>query len=63
VATYQQVTKYFQKIENRDGSGAVRNARAVKTAYDRVHPSGGLHQLDKMFLDIPSQLREGLAGI
>ena len=61
VATYQQVTKYFQKSKIVDGSGAVRNARAVKTAYEIECIRQAAYQLDKMFLDIPSQLREGLA--
>ncbi|HYR87585.1 MAG TPA: Xaa-Pro peptidase family protein [Terriglobia bacterium] len=60
VSTYQQVTKHFQKSKIVDGSGAVRNARAVKTPYEIECIRQAAHQLDKMFLDIPSQLREGL---
>jgi len=39
---------------------AVRNARAVKTAFEIDCIRQAAHQLDKMFLDIPSQLHEGL---
>src|SRR3989440_2333587 len=60
VATYQQVSKYFPKSKIVDGSSAVRNARAVKTSYEVECIRRAAQQLDKMFLDIPSQLREGL---
>ena len=60
VATYQQVSKYFPKSKIVDGSAAVRNARAVKTPYEIECIRRAAQQLDKMFLDIPSQLREGL---
>ena len=60
VATYQQVSKYFSKSKVVDGSGAVRSARAVKSAYEIECIRRAAKQLDTMFLDIPSQLREGL---
>ena len=60
VATYQQISKFFSKSKIVDGSGALRNARAVKTAYEIECIRRAAQQLDKMFLDIPSQLREGL---
>jgi Xaa-Pro aminopeptidase len=60
VATYQQISKHFQKCKIVDGSMAVRNARAVKTAFEIDCIRQAALQLDKMFLDIPSQLREGL---
>ena len=60
VATYQQVSKYFPKAKVVDGSSAVRNARAVKTSYEIECIRRAAEQLDKVFLDIPSQLREGL---
>ena len=60
VATYQQVSRYFTKSKIVDGSAAVRNARAVKTPYEIECIRRAAQQLDKMFLDIPSQLREGL---
>src|SRR5206468_5945702 len=59
-ATYQQVSKYFPKSKIVDGSAAVRNARAVKTPYEIECIRRAAEQLDRMFLDIPSQLREGL---
>src|SRR5438034_4435753 len=60
VATYQQVSKYFLKSKIVDGSSAVRNARAVKTSYEIECIRRAAEHLDKVFLDIPSQLREGL---
>src|SRR5439155_23478184 len=60
VLTYQQISKHFQKSRIVDGSMAVRNARAVKTDFEIDCIRQAAHQLDKMFLDIPSQLREGL---
>lgn len=61
VATYQQISKHFQKSKIVDGSMAVRNARSVKTPYEVGCIREAARQLDTMFLDIPSQLREGLA--
>jgi Xaa-Pro aminopeptidase len=61
MATYQQVSKYFSRSKIVDGSMAVRNARAVKTPYEVECIRRAAKQLDAMFLDIPSQLHEGLA--
>jgi Xaa-Pro aminopeptidase len=61
VATYQQVSKYFQKSSVVDGSATLRNARAVKTAYEVECIRQAARQLDEVFLDIPSQLHTGLA--
>jgi Xaa-Pro aminopeptidase len=61
VATYQQVSKYFQKSKIVDASMAIRSARAVKTPYEIECIRKAAQQLDRAFLDIPSQLREGLA--
>src|SRR5438034_7637040 len=61
VATYQQISKYFSKSKIVDGSMPVRNARAVKTPYEVECIRRAAQQLDTMFLDIPSQLHEGLA--
>lgn len=61
LTTYQQVTKYFSKAKIVDGSTPVRNARAVKTAYEVECIRRAAKQLDTMFLDIPAQLHEGLA--
>jgi len=60
VATYQQVSKYFSKSKIVDGSTAVKSARSVKTPYEIECIRRAAQQLDTMFLDIPSQLREGL---
>jgi Xaa-Pro aminopeptidase len=60
VSTYQQISKHFQKSTIVDGSMALRNARAVKTAFEIECIRQAALQLDKMFLDIPAQLREGL---
>ncbi len=61
LATYQQLSKYFQKSKIVDGSMPVRQARSVKTPYEIECIRQAAQQLDVMFLDIPSQLREGLA--
>src|SRR6184192_2597835 len=61
VATYQQISKYFSKSKIVDGSSAVKTARAVKSAYEVECIRRAAKQLDTMFLDIPSQLREGLS--
>jgi Xaa-Pro dipeptidase len=60
VSTYQQISKHFQKSRIVDGSMAIRNARAVKTAFEVECIRQAALQLDKVFLDIPAQLREGL---
>jgi Xaa-Pro aminopeptidase len=60
VSTYQQLSKYFPKSKIVDGSTAVRNARAVKTPYEIECIRRAAKQLDTMFLDVPSQLHEGL---
>ncbi|PYS52889.1 MAG: aminopeptidase P family protein [Acidobacteria bacterium] len=61
VATFQQVSKHFEKCNIVDASGTLRNARAVKTLYEIECIRRAAHQLDTVFLDIPLQLREGLA--
>lgn len=61
VATYQQISKYFSKSKIVDGSTPVRTARGVKTPYEIECIRRAAKQLDTMFLDIPSQLHEGLA--
>lgn len=60
VATFQQISKYFSKSKAVDGSAAVKSARSVKTPYEVECIRRAAQQLDTMFLDIPSQLREGL---
>src|SRR5215831_8538211 len=61
VATYQQISKYFSKSKIVDGSTPVKTARGVKTPYEIECIRRAAKQLDTMFLDIPSQLHEGLA--
>lgn len=60
VATFQQVSKNFSKSKIVDGSTPIRNARGVKTPYEVECIRRAAKQLDTMFLDIPSQLHEGL---
>jgi len=61
VTTFQQVSKHFSKSKIVDASAPVRNARGVKTPYEVECIRRAAKQLDTMFLDIPSQLHEGLA--
>lgn len=61
VAVFQQVSRHFSKSRIVDGSVPVRNARGVKTPYEIECIRRAAKQLDTMFLDIPSQLHEGLA--
>jgi Xaa-Pro aminopeptidase len=61
VATYQQISKYFPDTKIVDSSGALKAARSVKTPYEIDCIRRAAQMLDKMFLDIPAQLREGLA--
>src|SRR5262245_54338917 len=63
VSTYEQVLKHFKDAKPVDGSLAVRKARGVKTAYEIDCIRKAAHQLDRAFLDIPSQLRDGMAEI
>jgi len=61
VSTYEQVAKQFKNSRTVDGSMSLRRARAVKTDYevDCIRRAAG--QLDRVFLDIPNHLREGVA--
>ena len=61
VSVYEQVVKHFPNSKAVDGSMALRYARAVKTRYEVDCIREAARQLDKAFLDIPAQLREGLA--
>ncbi|MBI4472068.1 MAG: aminopeptidase P family protein [Acidobacteria bacterium] len=61
IQTFHQVSKYFQKSRIVDASMALRSARSVKTPYEIECIRRAAEQLDKAFLDIPGQLREGLA--
>src|SRR3954471_17153226 len=61
VATFQQVSKQFPNSKHVDGFKPIREARSVKTAYEIDCTRRAAAILDKAFLDIPSQLREGIA--
>ena len=61
VSTYQQIAKQFPNCRLIDGSLAIRRARGVKTPYevDCIRRAAG--QLDLMWTDVTTQLREGMA--
>jgi len=61
VAVYQQVARQFPNSSHVDGVKPLRDARAVKTEYEIACIRRAAAILDKAFLDIPNQLREGLA--
>jgi len=61
VGIFQQVSKQFPNIKTVDGFKPIREARAVKTPYEIDCIRRAANMLDKAFLDIPSQLREGIA--
>ena len=63
VATYQQISRHFKDSKLLDASMVLRNARGVKTPYEIDCIRAAARQLDRAFLDIPSQLREGLTEI
>jgi len=61
VSTYQLIAKQFPNGKLIDESMAIRRARAVKTPYEIDCIREAARQLDIMFADIPTQLREGIA--
>ncbi|HLQ78691.1 MAG TPA: Xaa-Pro peptidase family protein [Terriglobia bacterium] len=61
VSTYQQIAKHFPNSKLIDGSMAIRRARGVKTPYEVDCIRQAAVQLDLMFADVATQLREGLA--
>jgi len=63
VGLFQQVSKQFPNSKHVDGSKAIREARAVKTPYEVDCIRRAASMLDKAFLDIPTQLREGLTEL
>ena len=63
VATYEQVAKHFRNAKLVDASLVLRNARGVKTPYEIERIRLAAQQLDRAFLDIPGQLREGMEEI
>jgi Xaa-Pro dipeptidase len=63
VSTYEQVVKHFKTSTLVDASLVLRKARGVKTPYEIDCIRQAAQQLDRAFLDIPGQLREGMAEI
>jgi Xaa-Pro aminopeptidase len=63
VSTYEQVAKHFKTSTLVDASLVLRKARGVKTPYEIDRIRQAAQQLDRAFLDIPGQLREGMAEI
>jgi len=61
VSTYQQIAKQFPGSKLIDGSMAIRLARAIKTQYEIECIHHAARQLDIMFADVATQLREGMA--
>lgn len=61
VAMYAQIQKAFPEARLVDASMAIRLARSVKTEYEISHIRKSAAMLDKAFVDIPTQLREGMA--
>ena len=63
VQLYQQIAKQFPNAKLVDGSRPLREARAIKTPYEVDCIRKAAAMLDKAFLDIPSQLREGMTEL
>lgn len=63
VSTYEQVVRHFRNSTPVDGSLVLRKARGVKTPYEVECIRQAARQLDQAFLDIPTQLHEGMAEI
>jgi len=61
VSTYQQIARHFPNSKLVDGSMAIRLARAVKTQYEIECIHHAARQLDVMFADVATQLRDGMA--
>src|SRR6188768_790166 len=61
VSTYQQIAKQFPGSKLIDGSMAIRLARGIKTQYEIECIRHAARQLDIMFEDVATQLREGMA--
>jgi len=60
IAMYRQIIKVFPNCKVVDCSMALRRARSVKTNYEIEQIRLAAAMLDKAFVDIPTQLREGL---
>jgi len=63
VSTYEQVARQFKTARLIDASLVLRKARGVKTPYEIECIRQAAQQLDRAFLDIPTQLREGMREI
>jgi Xaa-Pro aminopeptidase len=63
VSTYEQVARQFKNATLVDASLVLRKARGVKTPYEVDCIRQAARQLDLAFLDIPTQLREGMEEI
>lgn len=61
VITYQQIAKQFPNSKLMDGSMSIRRARGVKTEYEIECVRKAAAQLDVMWADLTTQLREGIA--
>ena len=61
VATYQQIAKQFPNSRLVDASMSIRLARGVKTLYEIECIHHAAQQLDLMFADVATQLKEGMA--
>jgi Xaa-Pro dipeptidase len=63
VSTHEQVVRHFRNSTVADASMTLRKARGAKTPYEVDCIRQAARQLDRAFLDIPGQLREGLEEI
>ena len=63
VSTYEQVARQFKTARLVDASLVLRKARGVKTPYEIDCIRQAAQQLDRAFLDIPTQLHEGMKEI
>jgi Xaa-Pro aminopeptidase len=61
VSTYHQIARQFPNSKLVDASMAIRLARGVKTQYEIECIHHAARQLDLMFADVGTQLREGMA--
>ena len=61
VAVHRQISKAFPDLEFVDASLSLRRARSVKTEFEIDHIRQAARMVDAAFLDIPGQLREGIA--
>ena len=60
VVLHRQIAKAFPNREFVDASPSLRQARSVKTEFEIEQIRRAARMVDKAFLDVPTQLREGL---